>query len=344
MATQSTNAAEYKPPVKKAAAPVAKAKPKPKKAVAKQAVATATPVAGVANPLNTAQPTAKVNADLLAYVQKYYGDYMMHFVNDPEVGPLIIQAAQNGYDANRLRGMLSNTKWWKSTSQSARTWEQGMAEDPASANQQIDQVKANIHDQAETLGIALDDKRLTQIATDSLRFGWDATQIMDTLAQQPKGDAKGTIDVTTQAIKALAKSYMLPLGDSAAFDWAMRIAKGEMSMDTVKFLLGEQAKSRFPALATVIDQGGTPADYFAPYKHIAAQTLELPETSIDFTQGKWSTVLQAPDDPTQVMRLTDFERMLKTDQKFGYQYTNQANDTVDSLTLFLGDRFGATTS
>lgn len=228
MVTQSTNAAEYKPPAKKVAAK----KAAPKKVTTK-AVTTPVPVPAP-NPLNTPTPTTQTSADLLAYVQKYYGDYMMHFVTDPEIGPIIVQAAQNGYDADRLRGMLSTTNWWKTTSQAARTWEQGMAEDPASANAKIDQMKANIHDQAETLGFALDDKRLTQIATDALRFGWDATQIMDSLATAPKGGGVGTVDTTAQAIKATAKSYMLPIGDSTAFEWAMRIAKGEMTMDTVK--------------------------------------------------------------------------------------------------------------
>jgi hypothetical protein len=278
----------------------------------------------------------------MAAVKELYGDYMAHFLNHPEIGPLILQAAQNGYSPDRLRGLLSTTKWWKDTSQSARQWEQTMAEDPASANQQIDQVLADITDQAATMGVPMDKARARKIAEDSLRFGWNATQLVDTLAHEAEGGTtgQGTIDVLTQTIKALSHQYMMPISDTTAFNWAMRVTKGEMVMDTVKFLLGEQAKSRYPALAAIIDQGGTPADYFAPYKQLAAKTLEIPEDSIDLSQGKFATVLQAPDDPTNPMRLSDFERLIKTDERFGYKYTNQANDTVDQLTMFIGDRFG----
>jgi hypothetical protein len=44
------------------------------------------------------------------------------------------------------------------------------------------------------------------------------------------------------------------------------------------------------------------------------------------------------------MRLTDFERVIKQDQRFGWKYTDNANDAIDSLTMYIGDKFGATTA
>jgi hypothetical protein len=285
-------------------------------------------------------------ADLAATVQELYGDYMMHFLQHPEIGPIIQQAASNGYSADRLRGMLSATKWWKDTSNSARLWEQQMAEDPASANQQIDQVSASISDQASVLGLELSPAQIRTISEDSLKFGWDSTQIVDRLASMAMDGTSGagTIDVLVSQIKGMAKNYMLPLDDATAFNWAMRVTKGEMVLETVKVLLGEQAKSRYPALAGIIDSGGTPADFFAPYRSLAAQTLEIPIESIDFTQGKWASALQSPGDITQPMMLTDFERLIKRDDRFGYRYTNQANDQADSLAMFIGEKFGQTTA
>jgi hypothetical protein len=325
-----------------AAKPAAKPRKRTvKKAAAAPAVA---PAAGLPVPATT--PVLSIDDQTRKWVKENYGDYMSHFLEDPTIGHVILDAARQGWDVNKLYGALQKTDWWQKTSDSARKWEQHKAEDPASATQEVQEIYANLSDKARTMGLQIDNKRLMTMSEDIKRFGWDETQIIDGLVKEVSagGIGPGSIDVTKHQIIGIAKKYMLPLSDGVAMDWAMRIAKGEMEIATVQVLLGEQAKARFPGLSDIIDKGGTPADFFAPYQETAARLLEVPSDSIDFTKAPYSQVLQAPEDPTQVMRLSDFERLIKQDQRFGWKYTDNANDAIDSLTMFIGDKFGATTA
>jgi hypothetical protein len=325
----------------------AKPAAKPRKRTVKKAAATpsAAPVAaGLPVPATT--PVLSIDDQTRKWVKENYGDYMSHFLEDKDIGPIILGAARAGWDVNKLYGEIQKTPWWQKTSDSARAWEQHKAEDPASATQEVQKIYANLADKARVMGLQIDDKRLMTMSEDIKRFGWDETQIIDGLVKEvsPGGVGPGSITVTKQQIMGIAKKYLLPLSEGVAMDWAMRIAKEEMTLETVSMLLGEQAKARFPGLADIIDKGGTPADFFAPYQETAARLLEVPSDSIDFTKTPYSQVLQAPDDPTQVMRLTDFERVIKQDQRFGWKYTDNANDAIDSLTMYIGDKFGATTA
>lgn len=338
----SATAAESRVPVK--ATPAKKATRKRSTAKPKTGLATA-PTAAVAQ-VEQVPAQLTIDEQTRKWVEENYGDYMAHFLNDQEIGPIILASARAGEDANRLMGRLSKTKWWQNTSDAARKWEALKAEDPASATAQIQQAFASISDKAKTMGLGLNDAALMKIAEDSLKFGWSPDQLVDSMMNSvsPGGIGPGSIAVTKAQIMAMAKKYMMPLSDTTAMGWALSVAKGEMDISAVQAILTEQAKSRWPQMADLIDAGGTPDDWFAPYRESASRLLEVPPLSIDFTDPKWSTAVQDPNDPTQVMRLTDFETNIRMDPRYGYQYTKGANEMVDSLTLFLGDRFGRATS
>src|SRR5690348_11276268 len=71
---------------------------------------------------NAQQRAAYVEAQTRAKIAEQYG-YVGAILDNPEVGGLLRQAANNGWTKERLQGAIFQTNWWKTTSATARAWE-----------------------------------------------------------------------------------------------------------------------------------------------------------------------------------------------------------------------------
>lgn len=69
-----------------------------------------------------------VDADVASKYPQY-----LWALHDPELGPLVREAAQNGLDAGQLQGKLYNTPWWRTHGQAARNFMALQGSDPAEA-------------------------------------------------------------------------------------------------------------------------------------------------------------------------------------------------------------------
>lgn len=216
-----------------------------------------------------AAPPAAPAANAGTLARQTYG-YMAWALDDAELGPLLTQAATEGWDENRLRGALYATNWFKQ---------------------------------------------------------------------------HGTAKVAAQ-LKEQADAYLIPMDEASRKAWAMKVTTGEVQPTEFVDYLRTQAKSMFgsnAALMQAIDRGVTVTEWAAPYRAMAANTLELAPESIDLTDARWRRALDGGKDekgqPT-TMSLSDWERTLKTDTSYGYDRTKQARTQAAQFATSLSQMFG----
>lgn len=283
------------------------------------------------------------------YVATKYG-YAASYLNDPELGPILLNAAKNVWGEDELKGALFKTQWWQHTTASQREFDKGMALDPASTNQQVTDRANQLATQATQLGITIDPTRINQIAKDSLRNGWTPQQIQQGLghefvykpAQAGQSQQTGMALTTEQQIKDIAGQYLVPMSDQTLAQWERNILSGDVTIDQFSGFAREQAKSLFPGLASAIDKGVTVAQYTAPYREIAAKELEKAPDSIDFMDPKFMRGISQIDPKTgdrTAMNLADWTNYLRSTPE--WRNTNRANEMASGLTQSLLQTFGA---
>jgi hypothetical protein len=233
--------------------------------------------------------------------------YLAWATDHPELGPLLREAADGGWDQATLRGALFATDWWQHHSQSVRGWQQLVAEDPAEARARLERAQESIADAAATIGLDLEPSRIAEIAEYAVSEGWDATQIQRALLGEAKYDPGkqpgGQLGATIQQATEMSRRYMVGIAPAAAFDWAKRIAAGLDDEVTMQNYFSDLAKGRFPHLSAQIEAGRTPQQLFDPYVQQAAQMLEMPSGSIDLMgDTRFQGVLNPVQDAQGAMR------------------------------------------
>lgn len=275
-------------------------------------------------------PRPVTDAEINEYVKTNYG-YLVAYLRDPELGPILRDAAKNGLSKDLLYGKLSQTQWWKTTSDTGRLWRQLQIEDPATAASRLASQRAKITNILGKTGVYIDGSKLGSITEDSLKFGWSDDQLMDAVLAYAtpgaEGYTTGDLGAYQQQVQAIAGAYMLPVSATEAADMAKRIASGEMDMDGVKALNQAKAKSMFANnsdMQKLIDQGVVPKDYFSQHVSTMAQLLEVSPDSIDLVNNpQYRQILDTVDGGKhRTMTITEAENVARGQP--GYKNTNGA--------------------
>jgi hypothetical protein len=289
-----------------------------------------------------------------AFARSNYG-YLAAYLEDPEIGPILKQAAREGWDQGRLRGALSNTNWWKTTAQTAREFDAEKNMDPASWEEKVQQRLEQIRRQAGLMGLAISGKidlggfgsydRDYHIAVQSLREGWDDKKIMAALFKEggfqvDKDYGEGMIGAQADQVKAMARAYMLPVSESQANAYAQAIMEGRMDIEGVEAAYRDLAKGRYPGLAAQIDAGIRPEQFFDTYKQQAAQLLEIDPDTINMMDPKWSpmTELVGADGVRRPMTLSESADYLRSRPE--YDRTDNAMTEASRVAELLAKTFG----
>lgn len=273
-----------------------------------------------------------------------YG-YAAAYLKDPELGPILIQAAKEQWSDTKLEAAIANTNWYKTSTASTRQFQMLAAKDSATAQAQIAAEQEVLSNQASTLGIQIDPARMKTIAWQSLALGWNQSQITDALTAElkfsPDSAAQGQMGAQTAAVKQLAARYYLNISDETAFNYAKQIVSGQLDLNGVQATLMSQAKGKFPTLAKNIDAGITPQDFFDTYQQEAAKLLDVPAASIDLMNDpRYSKVLSTAgsDGSLRPMSISEFQTMIRgTPQWDG---TKNALDGAAALGEKLSQMFG----
>lgn len=287
------------------------------------------------------QPYQNQPGGLATPVATQFG-YLSVFLGDPEVGPLLQRGAREQWSPQRLEAELQQTNFWRRTSESQRQFDALMSQQPAEARQQVSARASEIAEQARQIGMPVDPRRLNQIATDSLRFGWQGTQLRDALTADFDYQAGmgGQAGEAARQVKELAGQYLIPLSDQAVDNWTERIVSGAADQEAYRAYLVEQAKSLFPGMAGALDKGVTVSQYADPYKQIAARELEVAPEQIDLMDPKYRVMLDQVDKQGNrtAMTLSQASEYLRGRPE--WQQTGAANEKAAALTESLLRSFG----
>lgn len=274
----------------------------------------------------TSAPAATSNPQSVEdQIRQQYG-YLASFLDIPEVGGVLRQAITEGWDQSRLQAAVQATQWWRTTSSSVRSWLALTSADPQTAADRVGTQLADVQTQAGKLfGHPIDPARAKQIAEDSLKYGWDATQLQNALASEfhyAAGQQQGQLGQAEVQLRQMAADYLVPLSDQTLAAWEGQIANGTATPDTFKQYMVAQAKGMFPALGPQIDAGLTVQQLADPYRQQAAKDLGISPDAIDFTDPKWSRALTQIDPKTgtpTMMSLYDWQKTVRSDDIYGFK-------------------------
>jgi hypothetical protein len=98
------------------------------------------------------------------------------------------------------------------------------------------------------------------------------------------------------------------------------------------------AKAAHFQLAPMLDAGLTLNDIFSQYRTVAANTLELSPESISFNDPKFRAAFGGPTTPPP--NLGEWETMLRTDPKYGFDRTKRAKQDARSMAFTIAKAFG----
>ena len=279
-------------------------------------------------------------------VEAQYG-YLAAYLHNPEIGPILREAAAQGWSENRLLSALEKTSWWKTTSQTAREMGALKSTDPATYRQQWGQMRNQVGTLATSMGLHVDGDRLNQIATTALYSGWSPMQIQQAVGAEfhynPNAKYTGTAGKTIQQFKQMAGEYLTPLDNHTLAQWTRQALEGKVNPDDFTGYLAKQAQTLFPWMAKAIDKGISPTQYLQPYQQAAAQTLELDPGKIDFTSAKWRNLFETVDPKTgdrSERGLANAMTLMRTDPRYGYDWTQGAKQEAAGLAQQIAQSFG----
>ncbi len=191
--------------------------------------------------------------------------------------------------------------------------------------------------------LQLTESQLAEVARDAARNAYTGDDLRFTLYNYAyRGGLKTTTEsALADEIRNIGRSY----GYTVAEDKLKAALTGTAyngRMVTKESLLQEAqaaAKGQFGHLADQIDSGLTLDDIFYNYRMFAAKTLGVDPNLIDYTKDpKWSAALGTKE--TGQLSLNDWTRMLKSDERYGYQFTDEANQTATKLVREMEKAFG----
>ena len=141
-------------------------------------------------------------------------------------------------------------------------------------------------------------------------------------------------------VKSLAANNGISLSDSAATDYATKIAAGTLDPNTAYNTIRESAAAAFPALADKIQAGVDVKTLADPYIQSMSNILEIPSNGIDLFDPKIRSAMAytLPDGKVGTKSIYDFEKELRQDPR--WQFTDNARQQASSVATTVLKDFG----
>jgi hypothetical protein len=114
-----------------------------------------------------------------------------------------------------------------------------------------------------------------------------------------------------------------------------------MTEDMLRNNLRDLAKVSYKPFADLLDRGVSVETIFSPYQRIAASVLEkAPDQVALIDENGVPTKFASALMSKEPMSLTDWITALKSDDKYGWQFTNEAKQQASNLVMSLEKAFG----
>ena len=278
-----------------------------------------------------------------------YGWSLAVLRSAPELSKLFDRAIAGGYNQSRFVAELRNTGWYKSRSESVRQGTVLRKADPAEYQRRAQQAASMVADQYYAMtGRRMSGPTALSLGANAFLYGFNENEVRDMVAKTVssaklmKGGIGGTLGEAERQLRQAADDYGMDMSQTWFLNAVNNIAWQNTDVTAEIGKLRTLAKSRYPAYADQIDQGGTIKDIAEPYRQLMAKTLEVSDKSIRVNdRAIQSALTYAPktakegannsgNKPTAPsgMPLWQFEQNLKNDPR--WNKTKGAQDAIMS--------------
>ena len=285
------------------------------------------------------KPVTRSSAELA----EDYGYVLDLFDSVPELKALFDKAVKGQWEASKFQAEVRDTKWWKSSSDSARKFLTLQAGDPATAKQQLDQMIVKITQASGSLGGPTDAKTLRKLALQAIMNGWSDGQIRWNLAKKIDlgGDKRpGEAGENYDKLAGYAYDMGIKMSDWWLGEASRQVVAGSKSMQDFEDEIRRNAKGTYSSWAKQIDAGQTVADLASPYFQSMASILELPAGSVNLFDPTINKALHAKDaqGKSVIKPIWQFENDLRNDTR--WRKTKNAQDSAMQITRQVLSDFG----
>lgn len=190
--------------------------------------------------------------------------------------------------------------------------------------------------------------QLAKFLTKATQYGYEGDNLkqqaytelfskVDNKYVNPKAVAQIMESSPYLALKRIGTQYLNVIDDETIKD---ALAGGKTSEDLLR-VARETAKASYPHLKEALDAGVTLEELSKNFKATAAKTLELDPAQISMSDPKFNAALNyTKDGAPRMLSLSEWETELRTNSKYGYSFTKQANQDATSIGLAIARAFG----
>lgn len=289
-------------------------------------------------------PAAMSEAQLIEQIKQIFPNFAFVFDTDAggfgdDLRALLLKAVRENYTDDRFDLEFAQTRYAKETSDAAKIFDkQSKAERDADIETKLADLLKEYGDAFTSPGQA------RQIATQAARLGLTGNRLKNFVyGSVAKAGAPQQVAKTAAADKL--RNSVREYGYMVTDDEINSVLSGQpykgqvMTEETLIAKAKAAAKGLYSHLAPQIDAGLSLDDIFKNYRTYAAELLELDPNEIDFVKDpKWSEAFG--DEKTGQLSLSTWTQKLKSDPKYGWRFTNQANRQVSDVVSTLERAFG----
>jgi hypothetical protein len=258
------------------------------------------------------------------------------FLNgNKELKGLFDEAIKGSWDPKKFQAELRDTKWWKTTSDTARQAQVMQKTDPATWQASVNATTLMVKQLAAKVGAAIPESKMKDIVNTVLKTGMDEDGLRNVLGQYIQftkdGTLKGEAGMHEFTMKQYAAQMGVELDDQAIKNQAQLVVRKLATTQDYEDHIRKQAISAFPGYEQQIEGGMTMRDIASPYEQMMAKELELPVSNRGLQDPLIRTALNGlnKDGTPAGMSLTDFQSSLRNDPR--WRSTRGAQDQAMQL-------------
>jgi hypothetical protein len=217
-----------------------------------------------------------------------------------------------------------------------------IAADAKAKEERIVAAQAAIKNQIGVFGIAMTDDSMRGLAGMAVEENWSQDRLQDVLleANDWATTQAGALTSGIEDVRRIASQYLMPVSEETARGLSMRVASNELDLGGIRSLFDSQARKEYGFMSNELDQGITPADYFAPLRDVAAETLEISADSMNLMDDKVRSMFTTrnADGSMRGASLSEVKLAARKDER--YAQTQGASDRIAAMGSALANAFG----
>jgi hypothetical protein len=115
-----------------------------------------------------------------------YGYAYSFLKADKSLWATFLKAVKGSWTAEKFAAEVKSTAWYKKNSDNVRQYQYLKTTNPGEFAAQRAQIRAQLQDKAAALGASLSGKTLNRVVDNAMKYGWNESQIQNTLADYVK--------------------------------------------------------------------------------------------------------------------------------------------------------------